>query len=475
MGKAAEGSDKVVRSGFWYVVSNVLLRAVGIITAPIYTRLLTTSETGYANGFNNYVSLITVVTCLCLIYSVGRAKIDFPDEFDGYMSSIQALSSSFGLIVLALVMILVPAEGMLGYSKFIIFLLFAYLVIYPSIDYMQYKYRFEYRYLENIAISVIITLTTVLLSVTLILRMPEDRGFAKILGTVIPSAAVGLWCYFNLWRKGRVFYRKEYWAYALKIGLPMIPHGLAMIILARIDTSMIQNMCSNAEVGLYTMGYTFGTLLMFITNAIGQAWLPWFNEKLASGDETAIREKNMILMKAGCFLTLGFISVAPEAVKLLSDRPYWECMKVVPAVALGTLCQYFYTNYVNLELFEKKTVMIAVNSIIAALINTGLNYIFIRRYGYLAAAVTTLIGYFVLMILHYLSTRVLLKKDLYRSGRYFLMLIMTIAAGFGFACLYDTIWQRYLAAVLVCAFLVFIWKSDIIQFIDWLKERRRKA
>ncbi len=468
-------SEKALKSGVWYVISNVLLRSVGIITAPLYSALLTTSEAGFANGFNNYVSMFTVVTCLCLIYSVGRAKIDFPEDFDGYMSAIQTLSSAFGLIVLILVIVFVPSGGMLTYNKTIIILMFAYLVLFPSIDYQQYKYRFEYRYKENIAISVIITAVTVVLSVVLILHMPSNKGFAKILGTVIPSGAVALWCYFNLLRKGKTLFKKEYWSYALRIGLPMIPHGLALIILSRIDTSMIQNMCTNAEVGLYTSGYTIGTLLMFVTNALGQAWLPWFNEKLAEGDTELIREKNMLLMKGGCFLTLGFIAVAPEVTHILYVRPaYWECIWVIPPVALGTLCQYFYTNYVNLELFEKKTALIAANSIIAALCNTGLNLYFIRRYGYIAAAYTTLAGYFILMILHYLSVRFVLKKPLYRNGRYFVMLIVTILIGFGFTALYGNVLRRYAAALLVCAVLVFAWKDDIMTIINVVKQRRKK-
>ena len=459
-------SEKAVKSGAWYVVSNVLLRAMGIITAPLYTRLLTTSESGYANNFNNYVSLITVVTCLCLIYSVGRAKIDFEDDFDGYMSSIQALSSGFALIVLILAMIFTPPEGIFGYNKLTVFILFAYLVVFPSIDYMQYKYRFEYRYKENILISVIITIATIVLSVLFIYMIPEDKGFGKILGTVIPSAAVALWCYFNLLRKGKTLYKKEYWIYALRIGLPMIPHGLAMIILARIDTSMISNMCSFSDVGLYTWGYTIGTLLMFITNAVGQAWLPWFNERLHAGDRELIKEKNMLLMKAGCFLTLMFIAATPEAVKILLAKPYWECMWVVPPVALGTLCQYFYTNYVNQELYHKKTVMIAVNSIIAALINTGLNYIFIQKYGYIAAAYTTLAGYFILMCLHYISTKIVLKEKLYRDGAYFFMLFVTTAAGLLFMALYDRTLIRYMIIIPAFAVLVFIYKDVIIKVIE---------
>ena len=461
--KMENNSDKAVRSGLWYVISNVMIRAVGIITAPLYTRLLTTSESGFANNFNNYVSLFTVVTCLCLIYSVGRAKIDFPDDFDAYMSSIQALSSFFGLGVLIMVMVLSPTTGILGYDKFIIFILFFYLVVFPSIDYRQYKYRFEYRYRENIAISVIITVTTVILSVALIFLMPYNKGFAKILGTVIPSSLVAIWCYFSLIKEGRQLINKKYWIYALKIGLPMIPHGLAMIMLARIDTSMISAMCTYAEVGLYTYGYTIGTLLMFVSNAIGQAWLPWFNERLADGERALIKEKNRVLMAAGCFLTLIFIGMTPEAVKILLAKSYHECMWVIPPVALGTLCQYFYTNYVNQELFHKKTVMIAVNSIIAALINTGLNYIYIRQYGYIAAAYTTLAGYLILMILHFVSTKLVLRENLYHDGQYFLMLAATGAAGLAMMYVYEKPVVRYIIIAALIAVFAFIFRNDIIK------------
>ncbi len=467
-----DNSGKAVKSGIWYVISNVMIRAVGIITAPIYTRLLTTSETGFANNFNNYVSILYVICGLCLIYSVGRAKLDYRGkDFDAFMSSIQALSSFFGLALLILVMIFMPKDGLLGYNRLIIFILFAYMCLYPSIDYMQYKLRFEYRYKGNIAISVIITVTTVLLSVALILLMPQDRGFAKILGTVIPSAAVALCCYVVLLAKGKAVIRPEYWKYALRIGLPTIPHGLAMILLARIDVSMISEMCGLSEVGLYTSGYTIGTLLMFVTNAVGNAWVPLFNERLDAGDVDAIRRDNKILMEASCFATLCFIAVAPEMVKILYAKPYHESMWVVAPVALGTLCQYFYSNYVNVEIFYKKTALLALNSCIAAGINILLNYIFISRYGYIAAAYTTLAGYFILMILHYVASTLILKKKIYPDGRYFLMLLLTIAVGTVFSMLCESVLYRYLLAAVVTGLLAWIWRRDIRAFFAIMRKK----
>ncbi|MCR5747812.1 MAG: oligosaccharide flippase family protein [Lachnospiraceae bacterium] len=464
-----DNSGKAVRSGIWYVISNVMIRAVGIITAPIYTRLLTTSETGFANNFNNYVSILYVITGLCLIYSVGRAKIDFGDRFDAYISAIQGLSSMFGLLLLAGVMICMPKEGMLGYNRQIIFILFAYLCLYPSIDYMQYKLRFEYKYKENIAISIFITVVTVILSVALILLMPADKGYAKILGTVIPSAFVALICYIVIVKNGKCLFDLKSWKYALSIGLPMIPHGLAMILLARIDVSMISKMCDYSAVGLYTSGYTIGTLLMFVVNAIGNAWIPLFNERLNANDIEAIRRDNKVLMEAGCFMTLMFIAVAPEAVKILYAKPYHESMWVVAPVALGTLCQYFYTNYVNAEIFYKKTALIALNSCMAAGINIFLNYVFIAKYGYIAAAYTTLAGYFILMILHYIASVHIMKKKIYQDGRYFAMLILTVAAGVVLCALNAHIIYRYLLAAVFAVILAFIWRDDISVITDRLK------
>jgi len=471
-GAPVADSNKVLKSGLWYIISNIMIRAVGIITSPIYTRLLSPEEKVLADNFNSYVSIFTTVTCLCLIYSVGRAKLDFPDTFDKYMSAIQSLSSLFGIVVLCIVTTQFDRLSVLmQYQKIELFLMFLYLVIYPSIDYMQYKYRFEYKYKENIAISVIICIVTVFLSIGLILAMPEQKSFAKILGTVLPGMIVGLWCYITLLKNGRTLYNKEYWIYALKIGLPMIPHGLALVILNKIDSLMIMGYCGKHDGGIYTTGYSIAVLLSVITNAIGQAWLPWFNEKLHVGEKKVISDKNILLMLLGCVLTLGFITIGPEAIKLLTAPAYWDCMYVVPPVAIGTLCQYFYTNYVNLELYHKKTSIIAINSIAAAVINVILNYYFIQKFGYLAAAYTTVAGYFILMILHYIATRYILGEKLYNDLLYFLMLIVSGIAGCSMLYVYNNWILRYIIAIVFFT-LVGLWrKSDVIMLIGIIKKK----
>ena len=124
------------------------------------------------------------------------------------------------------------------------------------------------------------------------------------------------------------------------------------------------------------------------------------------------------------------------------------------------------------EIFYKKTALIAVNSCIAAVVNIGLNYYFIGRYGYIAAAYTTLAGYFILMGLHYVTCVHVMKKKIYPDGVYFLMLGMTIVAGTLICALYGSVLYRYLLAGAVIAGLAILWRRDIVSFFRMLRSRR---
>ncbi|MBO4890380.1 MAG: hypothetical protein J5574_05245, partial [Lachnospiraceae bacterium] len=177
------GGNKVVKSGIWYTIANVSIRAVAIITTPIYTGMLTTADYGRANTYNSWIDVFNVFACLCVVYSIGRAKLDFADKFDEYMSALQGLSSSFGLILLVFAFIFREAlAGWIHYEVPLAVGLFAYLCVSPSVEYMMQKCRYEYRYKENILISVITCVGQVALSITLMLIFSDARYIGKILG-----------------------------------------------------------------------------------------------------------------------------------------------------------------------------------------------------------------------------------------------------------------------------------------------------
>ena len=344
---------------------------------------------------------------------------------------------------------------------------------------MQEKCRFEYRYRENIAISLITCISTVVLSIGFMLLFNDKRYIGKILGTILPTFLMGIGFYINILKKGRVFYNKRYWRYALRIGLPMIPHALAMVVLAQIDRIMIKDICGDADAGLYTYGYSIAPLLAIFTNAIGQAWLPWLNERLDAGERDKVRNMQKKLILLGCFLSVGFITAAPEALMILAPRAraYWVAKWVIPPVALGTLAQYFYTHYVNVELFHKKTPIIALSSVMAAVVNYILNYMFIPKFGYIAAAYTTFASYALLMLFHYFAVNHVLKERVYSNSFMFISMFVCAVVGISMSFFYNDgirmAVMRYAVALIVLGIFAFVKRDDLKLLTGYIRKRIR--
>ena len=76
---------QAIKSGSSYMLSNILISATSLITAPIFTRLLSTADYGIASNFAAWLNIGLVVIGLGLPYSIGNAKVDFPNELNKYL------------------------------------------------------------------------------------------------------------------------------------------------------------------------------------------------------------------------------------------------------------------------------------------------------------------------------------------------------------------------------------------------------
>ena len=83
---------KALKSGIWYTVSSISVRAVLIITTPLFTRLMTTEDYGISATFTTWFTLLNVICSLNLWYAIGRAKIDFPGKLEEFVGAIQLLA-----------------------------------------------------------------------------------------------------------------------------------------------------------------------------------------------------------------------------------------------------------------------------------------------------------------------------------------------------------------------------------------------
>ena len=105
-------------------------------------------------------------------------------------------------------------------------------------------------------------------------------------------------------------------------------------------------------------------------------------------------------------LYIGFISLAPDVIRIAGTKEYYGGIAMVIPLAFAIYFVFLYSLPVHVEYFYKKTKFIAVGTSLAAGINIALNYIFIRKYGYTASAWTTLVSYILLFVFHWRKYRI---------------------------------------------------------------------
>ena len=455
------------------MVANILIRSTAIITAPIFTRILTTSDYGIASNFLAWLQILLVFTGLSLPYSIGVAKIDFPSELNKFLASIQTLGSitAVSLLIIAIFFKEYLAVWMALDEELVIFM-FCYLLFLPSVVFLQERYKFELLYKENIYIAIFNSFGAILFCLIFILYVFDDhRYYGRIIGLIFPMFVMGIFFYFKILKDGWSINIKKYWSYALKISVPMIPHALAMVVLGQIDRIMIINFSGNSDAGLYSFGFSYAVLLMIFSNAVMQAYKPWLYISYQKNKIKHIKSSNKIITFVMCILTLVIITVAPEVLKILGTKEFLPAKWVVAPIAVGALFQYIYNTYSSLELYHKQTTVIAIGSVFTAIINYLLNSTFIPIYGYTAAAYTTFVSYFILALFHLLAYRKICKKTVYNDRFTWVIGIITAVICFIIPMFYSYFLIRYLFLISFFLIIGITKKVEILEIIKFMKKQ----
>jgi O-antigen/teichoic acid export membrane protein len=453
---------KAGKAGLWYTIANILLKGCVFLSLPIFTRLMATGDFGIYNSYIAYEQLLQAVLGLGLYGTVKNAKLDFEEDFEKYLSSVLSLSLMVLAAVLVSANLLYGLYGeAIGFSRFVVNCLIlqsfgAYLVFFYGS-----KLNIEFRYKSYIVISCFNTLVNIAASIILIVWVfPNERYLGRILGSAMPMIIIAIVLSASILKKGRTVYEAEYWKYALSIGLPLIPHVVSQSLLSQFDRIMIRNMVNDASSGIYSYIYTICTITYIICTSLDNAWTPWVYIKLKAGDGDNIKAAGRWYTLLFAVLTLGFICVMPELVKLIADESYWPGEDLLIPLALANYCVFLYMLPVGLEYYHKKTRYISLGTISAALLNLVLNYFAILNFGYKAAAYTTMVSYLALFCFHLLIARRLGFGRLYDLRWIIAVTAVLFAAAFAILGLYGRgladIAVRYAVGLIL---LLFIFKE----------------
>lgn len=209
---------------------------------------------------------------------------------------------------------------------------------------------------------------------------------------------------YRLPKKEKFFFSSEIVFSMMKFGIVMIPGTIAMLILQSSDRYMLTYLSANAlhDVGIYSVGYRIGMIMHYLVSLVSLVYLP---AAMKMANTSRAREINHNMFKY--YLIFGsvfgalIISYSPEIFHFIIDVEYNIAYQIVFA---GVISAFLYGVFhiVNVNYYaNQRAGNITLAVVVGSLLNIGLNFILIPRYGIYGAGIASVFAYLVILMMNY--------------------------------------------------------------------------
>ena len=428
-----KNNKKVVKAGIGYTIGNYLISGLSFLTIPIFARLLSKSDYGIYNTFAAYQSILFIFCGLAIHSSYRNARFKYKYKtdsntkynFESYVSATMVMI----LIITSLMFVVVNIFSSLFQTILDLDILSINLLLVCSAgSAIVYCYNtnasLNYQYQNFIKVSLFNAVSNIVISLLLIkFVFTANRYYGRMIGSAIPFFLIAIYVMSSFFKRAKPIYVKDYLSWGLKYSLPIVPHGISQVVLSQFDRIMIHRMISATTAGVYSFAYNIFTIIQVTYTSLDTVWSQWFYEQMHQKNYSAIRKISSIYILAMFVFSSAMMLICPEVILILGSAKYHDSISCAIPIIAGGYFSYLYLIPAVVEYYYEKTKYIAICTCLAAIINIVLNYIFIIKYGYVAAAYTTMFTYFLYFLFHYVIARNIQGRSLFSTKLIFFTIV----------------------------------------------------
>ncbi len=273
-----------------------------------------------------------------------------------------------------------------------LFLFGSFGIICTGVSYfLSNQLRWQLQPLHNMISSLVVTLVSV--SVTLILVVGLKQGVKGVFWGQIAGALAGSTVAFAFSRKsfGFLFSRKKL-KEMIAFSLPLVPSSIGVFISLYIDRIAIRNLMTLSDVGIYGVGYRLSSVVSLLMVGVQGALMPLVYHSYKNPNTPKdIAKIFRFFVFFALVLLLGMTLFSKEVLVILTTPDFYSAQRVIPFLVGASLFGGMYIFAPGLGI-AKKTKKIALLSLVTAILNSILNFLFIPFYGIIGAALATLLS-----------------------------------------------------------------------------------
>ena len=392
---------QVIKSSVIYLSSSILNKAIPFLLLPILTEYLSPDEYGVLSIFQLLISFSTAFVGMNMSANISK-------NFFKYNKQQTSLMIGNILMILSLTTLIyfVITLGVSFYYQEIFSVPSNWVVIIPILSFMFMINTINLTILRNQEKAILfgiyeIANTAVNMGVTILLLLMYHYGwYSQAVGITIAYTLFFIISLLHMRKNSFIIlrYDRKEARKVMKLSIPLIPHVVGGIIISLSDRFFIERMVSLEMVGIYSVGYMFGMVVMLFTDAFIKSWSPWFYKMLPDADNTKkikIVKYSYLYILATFIIAFGISIFAKFIIPYVVDVRYAGAEIYVFWIAIGYAVHGVYKIFFPYLVHISKTSFLGVSTVIAAVLNLIFNYFLIKKCGAIGAAYATVLSFII--------------------------------------------------------------------------------
>lgn len=465
-----------LKASIWFTISLFLQKGISLLTSPIVARILSTEEYGRINLFISWESVFMNFVTLSSDHAILKLCVKYEDK-DKILSSIIGynlfIAAIWGIILFFATPLVLKVTGL---SYILVICLFFHCLFTIQIFCWSYIRQYEYVYKIVVFETLLCTFCASFGSLLALIFLGKTAE-TKIIFQILPLAIIGFIITLKALGTGKAFYDANVWKFTLFFCVPLIPHFFSEKILMNSDRIMIDKMCGTSNVAVYSVAYSVGTLITLLTSAINSAFAPYQFQKIKTGEYKKLAKNANYVIGFVALCLCGIMLFSQEIIWFFGGEKYLESVSIVIPISLGLFFNYMFQLFGRVQEYFEQRYTIVIASICCAMLNIVLNSIFIRQYGYQAAAYTTLFCYFVFCFLHYIFYKIACKKyvgcEIYDIKGLIIISVVLIVVSIGIYFINRILYLKYVLFITMLILMI-IKRNMIISIVKMIIEKDKK-
>ncbi len=465
-----------------YGLSSIIGKFLNYLLVPLYTYALArTADYGIVTNIYAWTALLLVL----LTYGMETGFFRFANREDYnaasvYKTAYLTLFSTSAIFAILVCLFRQPLASVLGYADHSEFVAMMFVTV--AIDAfacIPFAYlRYQKKPIVFAALKLLFVLLNIGFNLLFLVVLGKNDVFYVFLSNILATTIQTLCLLPFTMPKGGNFDGKTL-REMLRYSLPLLVLGVAGIMNQTLDRILFPYLYTGddaqAQLGIYGACFKVVMVMMMFTQAFRYAYEPFVFAKHKDRQSVEAYADAMKYYIIFSYLILLGVVFYLDIFRYIVSSAYWEGLKIVPIVLWTYVFQGIYFNLSFWYKLTDETKWGAYFSLIGLAITLILQIVGVPLIGYWASCGSSLVCYFVIMVLSYFigQRKAPIPYDMKRIGAYTALTLGLLAVYYALRLYYiHNMWAMMgVGTLLIIIYLFVLTRKDFPLYVLW---NRRK-